>query len=121
MNARLLKALIINVGRLSMSLGLAGVAWVSAISCALAVEQKQTDWREAVVLIERPREGGLPPEIGTGFFVSSEGHILTAAHLLLESNELGYARRQPVRCNAHRGAPAGGVLSEVHPRRLIAG
>jgi S1-C subfamily serine protease len=97
MNGPWLKAVMINVGGLTMLLGLAGVAWTSAISCASAVEQKRTDWRDEVVLIERPREGGLPPEIGTGFFVSSEGHILTAAHLLLESNEGDdVVRRRPL-------------------------
>lgn len=87
MNTPSLKLVMLNFGRLTMLLSLAGLIWTSATSGPSAAEQKEKDWRKAVVLIERPREGGLPPEIGTGFFISSEGHILTAAHLLLESNE----------------------------------
>ena len=43
--------------------------------------------KQKVVLIERPRGGGLAPEIGTGFFISPSGHILTAAHVLLNTDE----------------------------------
>lgn len=76
-----------------------------------AAQTDPAQLRSAVVLVERPREGGMPSEIGTGFFVTPSGHILTAAHVLLESDErdeivaereiyirrFGQAERQPVR------------------------
>lgn len=43
--------------------------------------------KQKVVRIERVRGGGLPPEVGTGFFISPSGHILTAAHVLLNADE----------------------------------
>ena len=49
--------------------------------------------KQKVVLIERPRGGGLAPEIGTGFFISPTGHILTAAHVLLNNSESDDALR----------------------------
>ena len=52
-----------------------------------SAEIDDADLTEAVVLIERQREGGLLPEVGAGFFVTPDGHILTAAHVLLESSE----------------------------------
>lgn len=65
-----------------------------AIGRAAAAED---DLRSAVVKIERPREGALPAEVGSGFFVSPVGHILTAAHVLLESDEGDEAvRRRPL-------------------------
>lgn len=62
-------------------------AWLSVVPMEARAQGDEPDYRPAVVLLERPREGGLPPEIGAGFFVSQHGHILTAAHVLLESNE----------------------------------
>lgn len=43
--------------------------------------------KQKVVRIERVRGGGLPPEVGTGFFITPSGHILTAAHVLLNADE----------------------------------
>src|SRR3712207_201748 len=66
---------------------LTSTAAVGIGTTARAAASDEDDGRRAVVKIERPREGGLPAEIGSGFFVSPAGHILTAAHVLLESDE----------------------------------
>lgn len=59
------------------------VSFASAVSAQLDI----SDLKQKVVLIERARGGSLPPEIGAGFFVTPSGHILTAAHVLLNSDE----------------------------------
>lgn len=71
---------------LTSGMMLAGLFEVSAAGPGKAIEADDTIKR-AVVLIDVPRAGSLPPEKGTGFFVTKSGHILTAAHVLLESNE----------------------------------
>lgn len=87
------------------------IALTTFFATLAAAQTDPAQLKSAVVLVERPREGGMPSEIGTGFFVTPSGHILTAAHVLLESDErdeivaereiyvrqFGGAQRQPVR------------------------
>jgi S1-C subfamily serine protease len=74
---------------LQITVALLMVAVISNISAASIVNAQIADVEltQKVVLIERARGGGLPPEIGAGFFVTPSGHILTAAHVLLNSDE----------------------------------
>jgi S1-C subfamily serine protease len=68
-------------------LAAASVGIMLSIGTGSSAQTNDAALTGAVVLIERQREGGLPPEVGAGFFVTPDGHILTAAHVLLESTE----------------------------------
>ncbi len=73
--------------RITAALLIAGVGCNVSFASSAGAQLDVGELNQKVVLIERARGGGLPPEIGAGFFVTPSGHILTATHVLLNGDE----------------------------------
>ena len=67
--------------------------WNAALLSPSSAQVGSAEMKKSVVLVEHKRGGGLPPEIGAGFFVTPLGHVLTAAHVILNSDEADDALR----------------------------
>lgn len=63
------------------------IAGNAVVAYPTSAQVDTAELKQKVVRIERARGGGLPPEVGTGFFITPSGHILTAAHVLLNADE----------------------------------
>ena len=63
------------------------IAGNAVVAYPTSAQIDTAELQQKVVRIERVRGGGLPPEVGTGFFITPSGHILTAAHVLLNADE----------------------------------
>ena len=63
------------------------IAGSAVVAYPTSAQVDTAELKQKVVRIERVRGGGLPPEVGTGFFITPSGHILTAAHVLLNADE----------------------------------
>lgn len=63
------------------------IAGNAVVAYPTSAQIDTAELKQKVVRIERVRGGGLPPEVGTGFFITPSGHILTAAHVLLNADE----------------------------------
>lgn len=63
------------------------IAGTAVVAYPTSAQVDTAELKQKVVRIERVRGGGLPPEVGTGFFITPSGHILTAAHVLLNADE----------------------------------